>query len=209
MGIISGIRKRRNKARKEIKVAQARAVAEVKESAKVLNRRQKLLASQEKALLKAEKKGLKEKRKHEEKLAKTEYERIKAGSINPDRVKRWIRASRIAIPVLLPLVYRGITAAQDTGTKVRADRAGISAEKLAQFSGHGADLKARIEGIRGNLQHADLPAGFVHDVEDRLDSLVQAADNAEFMTPDQRRRALNAINSDIDKVAAEIQARLR
>lgn len=209
MGIISGIRKRRNKARREIKVAQARAVAEVKESAKVLNRRQKLLAAQEKELLKAEKKGLKEKRKHELKLAKTEYERAKAGSINPDRVKRWIRASRIAIPVLLPLIYRGLTAAQDASNKARADRAGISPEKLAQFSGHGADLKARIEGVRQNVKNADLPAGFVQDVEDRLDDLIQAADNAEFMTPDQRRRALNAVNSDIDKVTAEIQARLR
>ena len=209
MGIVSKIRKRRNKARKDIKAAQARARAEVKQSAKVLNRRQTLLASQEKALLKAEQKGLKEKRKHEMKLAKAEYERLQAGSINPDRVKRWIRATRIAIPFLLPFIYRGITAAQDANNKVRADRAGISTEKLAQFSGHGADLKARIEGIRQNLKTTDLPAGFVHDVEDRLDSFVQAADNAEYMTPDQRRRALNAINSDIDKVTAEIQHRLR
>lgn len=208
MGIFSSIRKRRVKDQKNIKAAQSRARQEAKEGARGQQRREKLLAGLEKDLIKSEEKGLKQQRKHEEKLAKQEYEKIRAGRLNPDRVNRWIKAARLATPVLLPLAYRAITAGREQVVSSKARRSGLSTEQLAQFSGHGADLKARIEGVRGTLDDTKLSAGFRRDVNDRLDELHTAADNAEFMTPDQRRRALNAINRDIDTVAQDIQNKL-
>lgn len=208
MGILSTIRKQRTKARKEIKSAQARARQEVKQSAKTQTRREKLLANLEKDLVKAEQKNLKNKRKHEEKQAKQEYEKIKAGKVNPQRVRRWIGAARVAAPVLLPLIYRAITAGREQLVTARANQAGISSEQLAQFSGHGGQVKARIEGVRATLTEAELPVGFARDAEDRLDELVTAVDNAEYMSPEQRRRSLSAINRDLDKVAHEIQQKI-
>lgn len=208
MGVLSGLQKRRAKNRQDIKAAQAKARQEVKESSKALDRRDKLLAKQEKTLLKAEQKGLKDRRKQIQKLANAEYKKRKEGRFNSGNVKRYIQAGRVALPVLIPLAYRGVTQLRGATATGRAKKAGVTPEQLAQFSGHGAGLQARIQGISNSLQGTDLPAGFKRDVEERLDELRSATDNAEFMTPEQRRRAHSAISGDIDKTTSEIQARI-
>lgn len=208
MGIMKKIRKARREARAEIKAAKTRAKAEVKVADKAKHRQQKLLARQEKALIKSEEKGLKKRRKHEYKMAKKELDRIKQGRFNKDNVKRYAGALRTAAPLLLPLIYRGITAAQREVEKKRAQKAGVSAEQLASFSGHGAPLKARTAGIRNSLKDAQLPAGFKRDVKERLNELDSAIDNAEYMTDQQRSRAHRSISGEIDSLNDEIQAKL-
>lgn len=208
MGIMKKIRKARREARAEIQAAKTRAKAEVKAADKAKHRQQKLLAKQEKALIKSEEKGLKKRRQHEYKMAKKELERIKQGRFNKDNVKRYAGALRTAAPLLLPLIYRGITAAQREVEKKRAQKAGVSAEQLASFSGHGAPLKARTAGIRNSLKDAQLPAGFKRDVKERLNELDSAIDNAEYMTDQQRQRAHRSISGEIDSLNDEIQAKL-
>ena len=208
MGIMKKIRKARREARAEIKAAKTRAKAEVKAADKAKHRQQKLLAKQEKALIKSEEKGLKKRRQHEYKMAKKELERIKQGRFNKDNVKRYAGALRTAAPLLLPLIYRGITAAQREVEKKRAQKAGVSAEQLASFSGHGAPLKARTAGIRNSLKDAQLPAGFKRDVKERLNELDSAIDNAEYMTDQQRQRAHRSISGEIVSLNDEIQAKL-
>ena len=209
MGIMKKIRKARREARAEIKAAKTRAKAEVKAADKAKHRQQKLLAKQEKALIKSEEKGLKKRRQHEYKMAKKELERIKQGRFNKNNVKRYAGALRTAAPLLLPLLYRGITAAQREVEKKRAQKAGVSAEQLASFSGHGAPLKARTAGIRNSLKDAQLPAGFKRDVKERLNELDSAIDNAEYMTDQQRQRAHRSISGEIDSLNEEIQSKLR
>lgn len=208
MGIMKKIRKARREARAEIKAAKTRAKAEVKAADKAKHRQQKLLARQEKALIKSEEKGLKNRRKHEYKMAKKELERIRQGRFNKNNVKRYAGALRTAAPLLLPLIYRGITAAQREVEKKRAQKAGVSAEQLASFSGHGAPLKARTAGIRNSLKDAQLPAGFMRDVKERLSELDSAIDNAEYMTEQQRQRAHRSISGEIDSLNDEIQSKL-
>ncbi|HIX79412.1 MAG TPA: hypothetical protein H9978_05655 [Candidatus Corynebacterium faecipullorum] len=208
MGIMKKIRKARREARAEIKAAKTRAKAEVKAADKAKHRQQKLLARQEKALIKSEEKGLKNRRKHEYKMAKKELERIRQGRFNKNNVKRYAGALRTAAPLLLPLIYRGITAAQREVEKKRAQKAGVSAEQLASFSGHGAPLKARTAGIRNSLKDAQLPAGFKRDVKERLSELDSAIDNAEYMTEQQRQRAHRSISGEIDSLNDEIQSKL-
>lgn len=208
MSLLKKVRKLRAQAKAEAKAAKARARAEVKEASKAERRQQKLLAKQEKNLLKSEEKGLKKRRKHEEKMAKQELEKLKAGRFNSDNVKRYAGAARAAVPLLLPLAYRGLVALRENNEKRQAKKAGVSRDQLASFAGHGASLKARTQGIRNSLEGTDLPAGFKRDVRDRLDELDAATDNAEFMTADQRRRAHSSINTDIDGVTYDIQQRL-
>lgn len=209
MGILESVRKHRAKTKAEIQAAKVRAKTEAKETAKLELRRSKLLAKQEKNLLAAEKQGLKKKRKHERKLAKTELARIKAGKFNKDKVNRLFSTSRLLLPVLLPLIYRAVNAGREKFVEARAHQIGVTADELAQFSGHGAPIKARLQGIQHSLEESSLPPGFVRDAEDRLKELGAAVDNAEFMTAEQRRRAHRSINRDIDQLVDQIQDRLR
>ena len=90
----------------------------------------------------------------------------------------------------------------------RARRAGLTTDQMAEFSGHGAPLRAKTQGIRNSLKATDLPLGYQRDVRDQLDEIDAAIDNAEFMTPQQRRRAHHSINRDIDTVTQDIQDRI-
>ncbi|QPK79042.1 hypothetical protein G7Y31_11190 [Corynebacterium lizhenjunii] len=208
MGIMKTLRKRRMEAKAELKAAKSRVKAEVKAASKAQQRQQKLLAKQEKLLIKSEEKGLKRKRKHEEKRAKQELAKIRAGKINASTINRYAGIIRTAAPLLLPLVYRAIVSGRQALEQRRATKAGVSADEMAAFSGHGAPLKARIAGVRNTLEDVDVPSGFKRDVNDRLDELEAAVDNAEYMTDQQRRRAHASISSDIDSVTQEIQERL-
>lgn len=209
MGIFEAIRKSRARTRAEVQAAKVRARHEAKEEAKLQLKRERLLNKYEKGLLKEEKKGLKAKRRHEEKIAENTLQQLRAGRLNADTFKRYSGLARVALPVTLPLLYRAITSGREQFVDAKARRVGVSADQLARFSGHGADLKARIDGVRENLNDRQLPTGFVQDVKERLDELATATDNAEFMTPEQRRRAHNTISRDIDAVTIEIQDRLR
>lgn len=204
MGVFKAI----SKARAEAKAAKVRVKAEVKAAQKDRLRQQKLLAKQEHKLIKAEQKGLKAKRKQELKLAKTELERQKAGKLNKARVQRYVGVARMLTPILAPLIYKATTQLQEVATKQRAQKHGISTAEMSQFAGYGASLKARIAGLRKNAEEAPLPRGFKLDVNERLDELDKAVDNAEYMTPEQRRRAHRSIISDLDLLAGQIQEKL-
>lgn len=210
MGIFSALKKNRRRAKAEIKAASSRAKAEVKSRAKDRTHQQKLLAKQEKNLLRTERKGLKAKRKHERVMADNRIAELKAGRFNAKTVQRWMGAARLLTPLLLPLIYRGITAGQSRVTEARARKFGVSAEELASFVGHGAPLKARIAGIRKTVENnSALPSGFVKDVTARLDELDAATDNAEYMTAQQRRRAHAGVSHDIDQLTGQIQDKLQ
>ncbi|PME06846.1 hypothetical protein AY498_08635 [Corynebacterium ulcerans] len=208
MGLFESIRKARAKTKAEIKAAKVRARQEAKEAAKLEYKRDKFLARQEKKLLKEEKKGLKAKRKHDEKMAKNTLEQLKAGKFNKNNVLRYAGAARAVIPVALPLIYRGITMAKEEAAKRRAMKLGVSADDLGRFSGHGAEIKARIAGIRNSVKLSSLPKGFVTDVEQRLQDLDFAVDNAEFMTPELRQRSHRSIHKDLDQLGRQIQNKI-
>lgn len=208
MGILKKIRKNRLAAKAEIKAAKVRARQEVKESAALDLKREKLLSKAEKNLLKEEKKGLKAKRKHDRKMAENALDQMKQGRINSKNITRWIGAARLALPLLIPVFYRAITSAREQLVSAKANRVGVNPEQLAQYSGHGAELKARIAGVRETVDQGNHPPGFVLDVKDRLDELTAAVDNAEFMMADQRRRAHSSISSDLGSITQEIQNRI-
>ncbi|MCK7676270.1 DUF6474 family protein [Corynebacterium pygosceleis] len=209
MGIFEAIRKNRARTKAEIKAAQARAKSEVKQTAKLNHRRSKLLAKQEKSLLKAEKKGLKAKRRHEKKMAQNQLAQIRQGRFNTQNVRRYSAAARMIVPLALPLIYRGATLVREQLEKKQARRHGVTTDQLARHSGHGAPLKARIDGIRENLDSAPVAAGFRIDAKDRLDELVSAVNNAEYLAPQQRRRSHNSVARELDALAAQIQDRLQ
>lgn len=210
MGLFESIRKSRAKTKAEIAAAKKRAKQEAKEAAKLDLKREKLLDQAEKRLVKEEKNAMKKQRKHEDKLAKNELKKIQEGRINAKTMNRWVGALRVALPVILPLIYRGITALQEQGLTQKASKVGVTPEQMAQYAGHGAELKARIEGVRNSLDaSSQLPSGFKRDADDRLKELSTATDNAEYMAPEQRRRAHAAIERDIKSLTAQIQDKIK
>lgn len=208
MGIFETIRSARAKTKAEIKAAEAKVKTEAKNKAKLDLKREKLIAQQEINLLKAEKTGLKARRKHELKMSKQLLAEKKAGKFNKNNVKRWTGTARMLTPLLLPLVYRLSTEVRDQLVQGRARRAGVTPEQLSKYAGHGASLKARIQGVRDTAAKSHLPQGFVLDVKERLDELDTAVDNSEYMTPQQRQRAHQSIERDLQQVSEQIQDRL-
>ena len=66
----------------------------------------------QKLLAKHEKKLAKQQFKQDTKLAKQELKKLKESKINANTVNRLLGALRVAVPFLLPLIYRAITQVQ-------------------------------------------------------------------------------------------------
>ena len=209
MGVFEAIRKSRAKTKAEVKAAQVHARKLAKQEAKADQRTAKLLDKAEKRLLKEEKKGLKRKRKHEKDLAKTYLKRIEESGLTKKKAKQWTGAARMLVPVLLPLAYKALTSFQQGQVNNRAAGLGLTSQDLARHSGRGAELKARIDAARDTVAHADnIGDGFKRDANVRLDELEQAVRNAEHANPEQRRLAHNSVEDDLNKLAADVQAKL-
>ena len=206
MGLFETIRASRAKTKAEIKAAEARARQLAKDEAKHDKRTAKLLDKAEKRLLKEEKKGLKSKQKHEKQLAKTELQKIQEAGLTKKKAKQWVGASRILLPVLIPLAYRALTAYQERQVNDRARAAGLTSNDIARFSSQGAELKGRVQTIRREVDGNDaLDNKFRRDAKVRLDELDAAVNNVEQMNDAQRRLAHETIDRDINKLTAEIQ----
>lgn len=205
MGLFEAIRKARARTKAEIKAAEARARKLAKEQAKADQKTAQLLDKAEKRLLKEEKKGLKRKRKHEEKLAKAHLKRIEESGLTQKKAKQWVGASRILVPVLLPLAYKAYTSYQQNRINTRAAGIGVDPQDLARHSGRGAELKARIDALRTTLEHTEsLPSGFRGDAKVRLNSLARNVRDAEHLNPEQRRLAYASVENELAELGAEI-----
>lgn len=202
MGLFGAIRKARAKTKAEIKAAEARAKADSKNELKL----NKLLMKHEKSLAKHNAKMEKKRFKEDTKLAKQELAKIRAGHFNKDTVNRYAGALRALAPLAIPLIYRAVTQWREQNTNRQAAQLGFSSADLASRGGHGAPLKVRMDTLR---EVEGLPVGFKKDVDARLDDLEQAVDNAEHMTPDQRRATHRSISKDLDLIASQIDERLR
>lgn len=209
MGIFEAIRKSRAKTKADIKAAEVRARQLAKQQAKLDKRTLELLDKAEKRLLKEEKKGLKRKRKHEKDLAETYMKRIENSGITQKKAKQATGAARVLIPVLLPLAYKALTSLQQNRIDTRAAGMGLTSQDLARHSGRGAELKARIDAVRENVEKTDtIGEGFKNDARVRLDELEQAVRNAEHANPEQRRLAHNSVDEDLNALTAEVQEKL-
>ena len=196
MGIVTSLLKHRARLRSEAKAHIKAQIKSAKAQAKEVGRQQRradknrdrLLARQEKSLHKQNSRGLKR--------------------FNRQNIVRYTAAGRMLAPIALPLLYRGVTFARAQLVAAKARRLGVTPDALAQFSGHGAALHSRIAGVSSSLEGTGLATGFVQDAQERLTQLRNAVDNAEYMTPEQRRRAHASITADIDALTGQIQERL-
>ncbi|MBF6268690.1 DUF6474 family protein [Nocardia farcinica] len=201
-------RTRRPSRRAEAKALKHKAGLEAKLAAKnerkarrVEARTQRKVAKQQIATLKAE-----------EKAAVKAAARAERDPFSAGQVKKYIGVARVLVPVLAPLAYRGATYLRGRLDTRRAQQLGIGVHQLADYSGHGAKLQARIantEAALGRVEdNGEETRTFVAATRDRLASLDTAVRTAEQM-PAGRRRAVHAsISHELSGIEADVLARL-
>ena len=209
-------RKSRATRRAEARAIKAKAKLEAKLAAKNENRRIKAAHKAETKALKAQLHAQRDTDKNALKVAETELKAVREGKLlSPTRIRRALTVSRLLAPVVVPLAYRGAMAARGFLDERRADRLGVPLTQLGQFSGHGAQLSARIAGAEQTLRLvADKKPKdaetkqFVSAMTDRLTDLSAAVTAAENMPTSNRRAAHTAISDQLDAIDADLMARL-
>jgi hypothetical protein len=209
-------RKSRATRRAEARAIKAKAKLEAKLAAKNERRRDKAAHKAEAKALKAQLRAQRDSDRAALKVAETELKAVRDGKLlSPARIRRTLTVSRLLAPVVVPLVYRGAMAARGYLDERRADRLGVPLSQLGQFSGHGAQLSARIAGAEQSLRLvADKKPKdgetrqFVAAMTDRLGDLSAAVTAAENMPVPKRRNAHSAISQQLDGIDADLMARL-
>jgi uncharacterized protein DUF6474 len=209
-------RKSRATRRAEARAIKAKAKLEAKLAAKNERRRDKAAHKAETKALKAQLRAQRDSDRAALKVAETELKAVRDGKLlSPARIRRTLTVSRLLAPVVVPLVYRGAMAARGYLDERRADRLGVPLSQLGQFSGHGAQLSARIAGAEQSLRlvaekkpkDAETKQ-FVAAMTDRLTDLSAAVTAAENMPVAKRRSAHSAISQQLDGIDADLMARL-
>ncbi|MEE6167323.1 MULTISPECIES: DUF6474 family protein [unclassified Mycolicibacterium] len=209
-------RKSRATRRAEARAIKAKAKLEARLTAKNEARRIKADRKAESKALKAQLKAQRDSDRNALKVAETQLQAAREGKLlSPTRIRRLLTVTRLLAPVLVPLVYRGAMAARGAIDERRADQLGVPLSQLGQFSGHGAQLSARIAGAEQSLRQVADKAPkdaetkqFVAAITDRLSDLSAAVAAAEHMPTARRRGAHAAIAAQLDGIDADLLARL-
>ena len=209
-------RKSRATRRAEARALKARAKLEAKLAAKNEARRIKADIKGEADALKAQLKAQRDSDKAALKVAEAQLKATREGRLlSPSRIRRTLTASRLLAPIVVPLVYRAAIAVRGFLDERRADRLGVPLSQIGQFSGHGAQLSARIAGAEQSLRlvaekkpkDAETKQ-FVAAMTERLSDLSAAVTAAENMPVTRRRAAHAAITEQLDGIDADLMARL-
>lgn len=211
-------RKRKSRAtrRAEVRAIKTRAKLEAKLAAKNVARQIKDERRVADKVLKARLKSQRDSDRTALKVAEAELKAAREGKVlSPTRIRRVLTVSRLLAPILTPLIYRAAIAARALIDQRRADQLGIPLAQIGQFSGHGAQLSARIAGSEKSLRmvQESKPKDaetkqFVAAISERLTDLSAAVTAAENMPAARRRAAHSAISSQLDGIEADLMARL-
>jgi Family of unknown function (DUF6474) len=211
-------RKRKSRAtrRAEARAINARAKLEARLAAKNATRRLKSERRAAEKALRAQIKAQRDSDRTALKVAEAELKAAREGKVfSPTRIRRVLTVSRLLAPILTPVIYRAAMAARAMIDQRRADRLGIPLAQIGRFSGHGAQLSARIAGAEKSLHlvQEKKPKDaetrqFVSAITERLRDLSAAVTAAENMPSARRRAAHAAISSQLDGIEADLMARL-
>ncbi|GGC64374.1 hypothetical protein IEU95_11390 [Hoyosella rhizosphaerae] len=199
------------KAKTEAKLA---AKQNSKNANKALKFEQKLAKQADKARSRAEKAQMKIS-ENEVKIAQQQAQAAAEGKMTVTRARRIVGVTRILAPVLVPVLYRSVTAVRGYLDSKRAQSFGIPLEELGKFTGYGAKLSARIAGAEASTRevydrdpkNAEVKQ-FTEAINKRLEELNMAVRAAERMAPARRRAAHQAIGTELDGIEADLLARL-
>ncbi len=120
------------------------------------------------------------------------------------RAKRLIGIGTAVAPLLAPHALAAAGALRGTWDNYRAGRLGVTTDKLAEFTGPGGGLHARISHIAealGELEKGTADARtFAQEARPRVVELATAVRAAEQMPAGRRRTAFKAISRELDGI---------
>src|SRR6201997_1788282 len=209
-------RKSRTTRRAEARAIKARAKLEAKLGAKNERRRIKGAQRARDKALKAQIKAQQDSDKAALKVAEAQLKAAREGKLlSPTRIRRVLTVSRLLAPILTPVIYRAAMAARAIIDQRRADQLGIPLAQIGQFSGHGAQLSARLAGAEKSLRTVQdkrpkdaETKQFVSAIAERLSDLSAAVTTAEKFPAARRVAAHAAISSQLAGIEADVMARL-
>ena len=149
-------------------------------------------------------------RKHEYQMAEMELKKIDAAKFGQKDAKRWLSVAKTLTPVLVPLLYKGVSqlGAKSPGTAADARSAGIQASGPgAALAGRAVRLQQtvdRLDGERRDEKTREYCAG----ARARLKDLLTAIDQAETTPTSERREVHKAISGELDRINRDTLARL-
>jgi hypothetical protein len=153
--------------------------------------------------------------KAQERAAEKAAERAARDPFSVSQVRKYLGVARVLLPVLVPLVYRGATFLRGRLDSRRARELGVSVEQLADFTGHGSRLSARIANAEASASQilANDPgnpdtSAFAAQTRDRLTNLNTAVRTAEQMPAQQRKSAHAGISAELGRIEADLLSRL-
>lgn len=215
MGLF-GKRKSRATRRAEARALKARAKLEARLAARGEARRFKATQRAQAKALQAQLKSQRDSDRTALKAAEAQLKAAREGRLlSPARIRRVLAVSRLLAPIAVPLLYRIAMVARGLLEERRADRLGVPLMQIGQYSGHSAQLSARIAGAEKTLRELqdknakDAEAKrFVAAITQRLSDLSTALTAAASMPPPRRRAAYDAIGEQLDGIDADLIARL-
>lgn len=139
--------------------------------------------------------------------------------ITPGKAKNAVKVAKVLAPSVLPVVApyanQAVAYAREGYDRLRARRLGIAVNQLGEYTGKGAAMHARINGVRsavGELaesgQRTEDDLRFAKQSTATLDKLATAVRAAERMPSSRRRAAHRAVAEELDIVEAGLLSRL-
>lgn len=152
--------------------------------------------------------------KAQEDAARKTAEKATRDRFSVSQVRKYLGVARVLMPVLIPLAYRAATFIRGRIDVRRAQKLGVGLDQLADYSGHGASLTARIANAETSTKdilarHGDPDTvEFIAVTRERLTNLNTAVRTAEHMPAPARKSAHTAIGGELTGIETELLGRL-
>lgn len=143
----------------------------------------------------------------------------KLGRLTPGNAKNLVGVAKViapaVVPVVAPFALKAASVARDGLDRYRARKLGIDVADLAEYTGRGGALHARIVGAdaslselesRENVSTADRE--FATKSRDTLVKLAAAVRAAERMPTSRRKAAHKSVSGELDPIERELLQRL-
>jgi hypothetical protein len=139
--------------------------------------------------------------------------------LTPGRARNIIGVVRVVAPAVVPIVapfaLKAAAAARDGLDRYRARRLGVDVSQLAEYTGRGGALHARLVGADQSLAELESRDGatqedreFAAHARTTLAKLTAAVRAAERMPTARRKAAQKAVAGELDPIERELLQRL-
>lgn len=141
------------------------------------------------------------------------------GRFTPARAKNVVGVARVIVPVVAPVVapyvLKAASVARDGLDRYRARKLGVDVADLAEYTGRGGALHARIVGVDQSLSELESREGasaadaeFAVRARATLTKLAAAVRAAQRMPAARRKAAQKSVSSELDPIERGLLERL-